>query len=108
VGDVDGRDAEAALQRGDLRAGRDAQLGVEVRQRLVHAEHLRVADDRAAHGDALALTAGQRLGLAVEVLGEVEDGRGLLDALVDLRFDLPAILSAKPMFAATVMCGYSA
>ena len=84
VGDVDRRHAEAALQRRDLRAGGDAQLGVEVGQRLVHAEDLRVAHDRAAHGDALALPAGQRLGLAVEVVGEVEDLGRLLDPLVDL------------------------
>ena len=43
VGDVDGGDAEPALQRGDLGAGLHAQLGVEVRQRLVHAEDLRLA-----------------------------------------------------------------
>ena len=40
VRDVDGGDAEAALQRRDLGAGLHAQLGVEVRQRLVHEEHL--------------------------------------------------------------------
>jgi hypothetical protein len=34
-----------------------AQLGVEVRERLVEQEHLRVADDGAAHGDPLALSA---------------------------------------------------
>ena len=81
VGDVDRGDAEAALQRGDLGAGLHAQLGVEVRQRLVHEEDLRLADDRAAHGDALALAAGEGLGLAVEVRLEVEDLGGLLDAL---------------------------
>ncbi|GMA87618.1 hypothetical protein GCM10025868_28680 [Angustibacter aerolatus] len=61
------------------------RLGVEVRQRLVHEEHLRLADDRPAHRDALALTAGERLRLALEVLLEVEDLGGLLDALADLR-----------------------
>ena len=84
VGDVDGGGAEPALQRGDLGAGLHAQLGVEVGQRLVHEEALRLAHDRPAHRDALALPAGQRLGLAVEVVGEVEDLRGLLDAGADL------------------------
>jgi hypothetical protein len=65
VGDVDRGDAEAALQRSDLRAGLDAELGVEVRQRLVHEEDLRLTDDRAAHRDTLTLTAGERLRLAV-------------------------------------------
>src|SRR3954469_11004300 len=85
VGDVDGGDAETALQRGDLRTGGDAELGVEVRQRLVHEEDLRLTHDGAAHGDTLALTAGERLRLAVQVLAQVEDLRGLLDLLADLR-----------------------
>ena len=84
VGDVDRGDAEATLQRGDLGAGLHAQLGVEVRQRLVHEEDLRLADDRAAHGHALALPTGEGLRLALEVGLEVEDLGGLLDALVDL------------------------
>jgi hypothetical protein len=37
------------------------RLGVEVRQRLVEQEGLGLAHDGAAHGDALALTAGERL-----------------------------------------------
>ena len=77
VGDVDGGDAEALLQLGDLGAGLDAELGVEVRQRLVHQEDLRVTDDRAAHRDALALTTGEGLRLAVEVLLEAEQLGGL-------------------------------
>ena len=72
------------LQRGDLGAGLHAQFGVEVRQRLVHAEHLRLTHDGAAHRDALTLTAGQLGGLAVQELGEVEDLGGLLDLLAPL------------------------
>ncbi len=34
-----------------------ASCGVEVGERLVEQEHLRLADDGAAHGDALALAA---------------------------------------------------
>jgi hypothetical protein len=61
-----------------------AQLGVEVRQRLVEQEHFWIAHDGAAHGDALALAAGQRFGLAVQQFGDVEDARGVVDALLDL------------------------
>ena len=43
----------------DLAAHLHAQLGVEVRERLVEQEHLRVAHDGAAHGDALPLAAGK-------------------------------------------------
>ena len=81
VGDVDRGDAEPALQRRDLGAGLHAQLGVEVRQRLVHEEHLRLTDDRAAHRDALTLTTGERLRLAAEVGLQVEQLGGLEDAL---------------------------
>jgi hypothetical protein len=84
VGDVDGGDAEAALQGGDLGAGLHAELGVEVGQGFVHEEALRLADDRPAHRDALSLPAGERLGLAVEVRGEVEDLGGVLDAAADV------------------------
>ena len=84
VGDVHGGDAQAALEAGDLRTGPDAELGVEVGQRLVHEEDLRLTHDGAAHGDTLALTAGERLRLAAQVLGEVEDLGGVLDLLADL------------------------
>lgn len=74
--DVDGRDAEAALQRRDLGAGLHAKLRVEVRQRLVHEEHAGLTHNRAAHRDALALAARERLRLAVEVVLEVKQLRG--------------------------------
>ncbi len=84
VGDVDGGDVEVLLQLHDLCAGLDAQLGVQVGQRLVHEEDLRLADDRAAHRHTLALATGEVLRLAVEELGEVEDLGGALDPLGDL------------------------
>jgi hypothetical protein len=59
----------------DLGAHLAAQLGVEVRQRLVEQEGVGVADDRPAHRDPLALAAGQVGRLAVEVLGELEQSR---------------------------------
>ena len=85
VRDVDRRRADPAvklLQRG---AHRHAQLRVEVRERLVHQERRRLADDRAAHGDALHLPAGERARPAVEQPVEAEQLRGLLDAALDLR-----------------------
>ena len=105
VGHVDRRRAQPLLEARDLGAHLDAQLRVEVRQRLVHEEGGRLADDRAAHGDALALAAGEVGGLAVEVLLEVEDPGRLVDAAVDLLLLLARSLSAKPMFSRTVMCG---
>ncbi len=79
VRDVHGRDAEPALEGGDLRPGRDAQLRVEVRQRLVHEEDLGLTNDGSPHRDPLALTTGQGLRLALEELLEPEELRGVSD-----------------------------
>ena len=84
VGDVDGGGAQPALQLGDVRAGLHPELGVQVRQRLVHQEDRRLADDGAAHRDPLPLATGERLGLAVEVLLQVEQAGGLADLAGDL------------------------
>src|SRR3712207_7165735 len=46
---------------------------------------LRLTHDRAAHGDTLTLATGERLRLARQVLVELQELRGLLDAAVDLR-----------------------
>ena len=81
---VDRRHAELVLQPGDLGAHLHAELRVEVRERLVHEERLRLADDRAAHRHALPLAAGERARLPLEELLEPEDARGLADAAVDL------------------------
>ena len=56
---VDEGRAEALVQLGELGAHVDAQLRVEVRQRLVHEEHVRMPDHGAAERDALALAAGE-------------------------------------------------
>ena len=90
---------------GDLRTGLDAELGVEVRQRLVHEEDLRLADDGAAHRHTLALTTGERLRLAVQVVGEVQHLGGLFDLRPDLGLVDAGDFSAKAMLSDTVMCG---
>jgi hypothetical protein len=66
VGDVDAGRAELLVLLADVDADLRAQGGVEVGQRLVEQEQLRAADDRAAHGDALALASGQRARQAIE------------------------------------------
>ncbi len=83
------------MQAGDLRAGLHAQLRVQVRERLVHEEHLWLADDSPAESNALALTAGERLRLAVQELLDAEDLRCLLHAGVDLRLGGLAQLEAE-------------
>ena len=59
VGDVDDGGAQALMERGDLGAHLDTQLGVQVGERLVHEEDLGLTDDGAAHGDTLSLAAGE-------------------------------------------------
>jgi len=95
VGDVDRRHAEIALDAGDLRAHLDAQLRVEVRERLVHQERLRVADDRAPHGDSLPLPARERPWLLVQRVREAEDTCRLGHACVDLTLRQPAHLERE-------------
>ena len=84
VGDVDECGVDAGAELDDLSAHLVTELGVEVGQRLVHQQDLRIADDGAADGDALALAAGQGLRLAVEVFRDAENFGGLADLLVDL------------------------
>ena len=84
VGDVDHGGAELAMQARDLHAHRHAQLGVEVGQRLVEQEHLRLAHQRAAERDALALAARQRGRLAIEQRFQFQRRRGLAHARGDV------------------------
>ena len=59
VGDVDDGEPELLLQRADVLAHAAAQLGVEVGERLVEEQDLRLEHDGARHGDALLLAAGE-------------------------------------------------
>src|SRR6266498_3349925 len=61
-----------------------AQLGVQVRERLVHQVDLRPASDRATHSDALTLPARERRGEAIEQVVEPEQLGHLVDAGLDL------------------------
>jgi hypothetical protein len=68
------------MQLRQLGSHRHPQLGVEIRERLVHQEGLRLTDDRAPHGDALALPPRQLGRLAVEQLLQAERLRDLVHA----------------------------
>jgi hypothetical protein len=70
VGDEDRGGGKPAVQAANLDAHLHAQLGIEVGERLVEQEDLRLADHGARHGHALALAAGELGGLAVEEAGE--------------------------------------
>ena len=93
------------MQLGDLDAHLHAQHGVEVRERLVEQEHLRLAHERPADGDALALAAGELRRPAVEQFLELQHARHFQRAPVLTSFGALATRRLKPMFWRTVMCG---
>src|SRR5881409_346750 len=90
VGHVNRRYPEDLLQFFQLRPHVDPELGVEIAQRLVHEEDLRLADDCAADRDPLPLASTELAGLApeegldLEELGDPVHGRDDL-AFRDLR-----------------------
>src|SRR5262245_54902928 len=86
VGNVDGSRRNRLMSFLDLGAHLDAQLSVEVGERLVEQKYLRIANDGAAHRHALALPAGKLFRATIEKLGDVKNTGGALDALLDLRF----------------------
>ena len=96
----------ASLELLELLAGRRAQLGVEVRERLVEQEDLRLADDRARERDPLALAAGELARLAVEQAADAEQVRrpsATFSACSALG--TPCAFSGNAMFSRTVRCG---
>ena len=72
VRDVDEGGLHRLVQLLDFRAHRDAQRCVQVGQRLVHQEHLRLAHHRAAERHPLALATGQLVGPAVQQGNDLE------------------------------------
>jgi hypothetical protein len=105
VRDVDDRGPELLVQLLDLGPHVDAELGVEVRQRLVEEEHVRVPHERPPHRHALPLPARKLAGLAAE---EMVDLQKLATSFIFLSrsgFGTPCISSPKVMFCPTVMLG---
>src|SRR5215212_8900369 len=84
VGDVDRGRPDLLLEALDLAARLHAQLGVEVGERLVHEEDLRVADERAPERDALLLAARELARPPLEQFIELKRARRAAHALVDL------------------------
>src|SRR5258708_3293551 len=86
----------ALVNFNDLSAHLHAQCGVEIGERLVHQEDLRIlAGDGAAKGDALALATGQLFGFALQIVLQTQDFSGFIDALLNLQFGHVAQFEAK-------------
>ncbi len=83
MGHVKRGGADRALHLLDLKPHLDAQLRIEIGQWLVEQEDGRIAHERAAHGDTLALATGKRARLAVEIGFELQHGGCLIDPLAD-------------------------
>ena len=96
VGDVEGRDPGAALQRRDLLAHLASQARVEVGKRFVHEERFGRAHQRPRHRNPLPLPARELRRLAAEVVGEFERRRYLADLALDVGDCGSANLEAKP------------
>ena len=83
VGHVDKGGVDALAQLDQLCPHLVAELGVQVGQRLVHQQDLRLPDDGAADSHALTLAAGKGLGLAIQIFRNVQNLRRLLHPLID-------------------------
>ena len=105
MGDVDDRRAHFLMQLLDLGAHVGAKLGVQIGQRLVEQEHLRIAHDRPAHGDALALAARKLRRPPLEQMRDVQDGGRPLDALANGLPGLALHLERERHVAVDVECG---
>ena len=86
VGHEHGRGRNLRMEALDLDAHLGAQLGIQVRQRLVEQEHLRIAHDAPAERHPLLLAAGQLLRLALQQFVQPEHAGGAVDRRLDLGF----------------------
>lgn len=80
---VDKGRAQSFMQAGNLRAHRGTQLGIQVGQRLVQQEYIRVAHHSASQCDTLTLAAGQRLRLAVQQMLQIQNFSYFMNLPVD-------------------------
>ena len=84
VGNIDEGGAQSQVQLRDLGSHLCTQLCVQVGERLVKQEDLRVTDDCTAQRNTLSLTTGESLRLSVEKVRDVEDSSSLFYAALDL------------------------
>ena len=89
------RGLKALVEPAQLGAHLHTQLRIQVGQRLIHQERLRLTHDGTTHRHTLTLTTRQRLRLAVQELGDLEDLRGFLHTTIDLVLRHLAQLQAE-------------
>ena len=92
---VDHGGVQTFVQPADFGTGLHAKRCVEIAQWLVEQEDVRIADDGAADGDALALSAREFLGPPFEIRLHGEDPRGFLDLRIDFGLWQSHVLEAE-------------
>ncbi len=95
VGHVDHGRAQTAVQLRDLGAHRQPQLRIEIGQRLIEQENLRITHQRAPECDALALPARELPGPALQQVRQTQHLRGFPHAALDLGARLAPQLQAE-------------
>ena len=106
---VDGGRAELVVDAPDLGAHLEAQLRVEIRERLVHQHERRLDDDGAGDRHALLLAAGELARQLVLLSAAGARGSGPRRPCGRSRpWACPRIFRPKPMFWRTLRCGKSA
>jgi hypothetical protein len=100
---VHGGDRQALLELPEVDPRLFAQLGVQVRQGLVHQEHARLEHQRAGDGHPLPLAARQGGGRPLGEVRHLHELEGVQHALTHLR--RCRTWSGYATLAKTVMCG---
>ena len=85
MGDDDGGDAQFLLDALDLHLHLNAQLGVQVGQRLVQQQDMGPGHQSACQSHPLLLTAGKLSGVALVQPGQLHQGQDLRHPLRDFR-----------------------
>ena len=95
VGDQHRRDMHFVVQSAQPGPQVLADLGVERAERLIEEEHLRIHRQRTGQGHALALAAGQLIGIAGLKTGQAHDLEEPVDLVPDLGLGLLADLETE-------------
>ena len=80
---IDDGGAQSLMQFCDLDTHLYTQLSIQVGQRLIHQEYLRVTNDSTSHSNTLSLTTGQSLRLTIKQLSQIQNLSSFLNHLVD-------------------------
>ena len=105
---VDRRHPEPTLQRADVLAELLAKLRVEVGERLVEKQHIRLDDERACQRHTLLLTAGKLARISRAQGRKIDQAKRCVDPARASARVTPRMRRPKPTFVATLMCGKSA